>query len=254
MAEVMAQLTARPPFTNQLDHQVRQAAAEQRVADLRRRAMTPEALGEAARIYDVALARRPDDWYLHDRLAHLAKMRGRPDAAADHWRTVLQEFPRLNDRRRNWGKLCSAREDSRKRPPSTRRSCSWDPQDAEAHNGLGMALIQQGDFESAAGQFRQALELRPNYFDAQINMGMALSQQEKFDEAVACFLKAQELDPARAESHINLANVLYRQGQIPAAVMHWRDGSPAAAGQRRVAQSAGAGPGNLPGRIGSPGE
>ena len=103
MAEVMAQLTARPPFTNQLDHDVRQAAAEQRVADLRRRALTPEALGEAARIYDVALARRPDDWYLHDRLAHLANVCGRPDVAADHWRTVLQEFPRLSDRRAQLG-------------------------------------------------------------------------------------------------------------------------------------------------------
>ena len=223
MADVMAQLTARPPFTEQFGHDSRQAAAEERVENLRQRAWTPEALGEAARIYEVALARRPDDWYLHDRIAHLASLCGRPDVAADHWRTVLEEFPRLSDRRTqlaaallNQGKFDEA-------SAEYRTVLQWNPRDAESHNGLGMALIQQGDFESAAGQLRQALQLRPEYFDAQINLGMVLSQQEQFDEAGACFLQARKIDPARSESHINLANVLYRQGKIEEAVAHWRE-------------------------------
>jgi Flp pilus assembly protein TadD len=86
-----------------------------------------------------------------------------------------------------------------------------------------MVLIQQGDFESAASHLRQALELRPKYFDAQVNLGMVLSEHEQFDEAIACFLRAQEIDPARAESHINLANVLYRQGKVQDAVTHLRE-------------------------------
>jgi tetratricopeptide (TPR) repeat protein len=223
MADVMAQLTAKPPFTDQLNHKTRQAAAEERVEDLRRRALTPAALGEAMRTYEAALGRRPDDWYLHNRVAHLADQCGRPDVAADHWQIVLKDFPQLNDRRILLAAALLGQGKSDEACAEYRGVVQLNPQDAEAHNGLGMALIQQGDFDTAASQFQQALELRPQYFDAQVNLGMVLGQQEKLDEAIACFLKAQEVDPARSESHINLANVLYRQGKIQEAVTHWRE-------------------------------
>ncbi|MHB8972264.1 MAG: tetratricopeptide repeat protein [Pirellulaceae bacterium] len=223
MADAMAKLTARPPFTDQLDHDIRQAAAAKRVEELRQRASKPETLKEAVRIYEAALARRPDDWYLHDRLGHLASQCGRPDIAGNHWRVVLKEFPRLSDRRALLGEALLSQGKLDEAAAEYGTILQLNARDPEAHNGLGMVLIQQRDFESAADQFRQALELRPQYFDAQVNLGMALSEQERFDQAIACFLSAREIDPARTESHINLANVSYRLGRIPEAVASWRD-------------------------------
>ncbi|MHB8864563.1 MAG: tetratricopeptide repeat protein, partial [Pirellulaceae bacterium] len=93
MADVMAQLTSRPPFTNQVDHDIRQSAATERVENLRKRALSPQTLNETVRIYEAALNRRPEYWYLRDRLEHLGNLCNRPDVAIDQLRTVLRVLP-----------------------------------------------------------------------------------------------------------------------------------------------------------------
>jgi len=223
MAEVMAEVTSRPPFTNQLDHALRQAAARERVEGLRRRALAPEGLREAVRIYQTALAKRPDDWRLHDRFACLAELCGRRDLAVGHRRVVLQQFPWLVDRRVQLAETLLNQGDLDAAVAEFSRALKFDSRHAEAHNGLAMALILRGDLEPAVEHLHEALRLRPDYFEAEINLGMALSQQGRLDEAVARFSAAQQIDPRRPDSHINLANVLFRQGKMDAAITHWRE-------------------------------
>jgi len=45
-----------------------------------------------------------------------------------------------------------------------------DPEDAEAHNNLGAALVQVGDLNGAWQHFEAALRLRPSYTDARQNL------------------------------------------------------------------------------------
>lgn len=223
MAEVMAEVISRPPFTNQLDHARREAAVRERVARLRLRALAPESLREAVKTYQAALAKRPDDWRLHDRFAHLAELCGRRDLAAAHWRMVVQQFPWLVDRRVQLGQVLLSCGDYDAAAGEFSKALESDPQNVEAHNGLAMALIVRGDLEPAIKHLQEALRLRPDYFEAEINLGMALSQQGRLDEAIARFSAAQRIEPLRPDSHINLANVLYRQGKMDAAIAHWRE-------------------------------
>jgi tetratricopeptide (TPR) repeat protein len=44
-----------------------------------------------------------------------------------------------------------------------------------AHNGLGVALMKQGNFAEAAGHFREALRLKPDYDFARANLERALA-------------------------------------------------------------------------------
>jgi Flp pilus assembly protein TadD len=44
-----------------------------------------------------------------------------------------------------------------------------------AHNGLGVALMRQGKVAEAAGQFREALRLKPDYDFARANLERALA-------------------------------------------------------------------------------
>jgi tetratricopeptide (TPR) repeat protein len=93
MAAWALKLTSRAPFTNQLDYAVRQAAVGQRVESLGRLASTREALEEAARTYEAALTRWPDDWQLHDHLAAVFHVQGKVEKAVAHWRDAVRLLP-----------------------------------------------------------------------------------------------------------------------------------------------------------------
>jgi protein O-GlcNAc transferase len=48
------------------------------------------------------------------------------------------------------------------------------PNAAEAHNNLGVAVGMLGRLDEAIGHFRRALQIRPDYSDAQRNLAAAL--------------------------------------------------------------------------------
>ena len=53
------------------------------------------------------------------------------------------------------------------------KSLELDPNDARAHNDLGVALVQLGEYEKAAEQFDDTLRIDPNYSDAKRNLEYA---------------------------------------------------------------------------------
>jgi tetratricopeptide (TPR) repeat protein len=93
MAARAAKSTSRAPFSDQMDHALRQAAARQRVEHLGRIASAPTALAEAVKTYEAALAARPDDWQLHDKLAAILHLQGEAQEAIAHWRESLRLLP-----------------------------------------------------------------------------------------------------------------------------------------------------------------
>ncbi len=68
VAGAMVQMTAKPPFVGQLDHDSRQAKAE---ADIRQRTSQfgPAQIQQVLEFYRAAIARRPEDWQLRRNLA-----------------------------------------------------------------------------------------------------------------------------------------------------------------------------------------
>jgi protein O-mannosyl-transferase len=70
-----------------------------------------------------------------------------------------------------------------------------DPRFAEAHNNLGLALLQAGDNGAAKSEFLEAVRLKPSYAEAHYNLGLALHQQGKEAESRAEFEKAFEIAP-----------------------------------------------------------
>ena len=94
------------------------------------------------------------------------------------------------------------------------------PDDAEAHNLLGIALQNLADPAGAAACHRRALALRSPYPSASINLGNALQTLGELTEAIDCYEQALRQSPDSTEAHSNLAQALLRSGDAGAAKTH----------------------------------
>ena len=186
-AEKIKAQTAIAPFTNQFDHGERAAAQQRRLRALGL-SLTPDALAEAASIYDSAVANDPDDLSLRRRLAQLHSDR------RDHNGAAVQ-----------WGFLAEQR-----------------PDDVDAHNNLGLALVAKGRIEEGIEHYQRALELRPQTGATHLNLGIALGLLGRTEKAIEHYVEAVRLEPDHADAHNNLGNAYRSQGRTDDALHHLR--------------------------------
>ena len=78
---------------------------------------------------------------------------------------------------------------------AARRALEIDPESAEAHASLGLAMSHRWDWTGAEAEFRRALELDPQYANAHHWYADYLSIRSRHGEALAEAKHALELDP-----------------------------------------------------------
>ena len=66
------------------------------------------------------------------------------------------------------------------------------PDDTSAHNNLGLVLLAQGQFEAAAAEFRQSLQLNPAAAGTYVHLADALRYQGDYTQAAAVLRRARE--------------------------------------------------------------
>lgn len=93
------------------------------------------------------------------------------------------------------------------------RAVELDPQFAEAHNNLGVYLLQSGNTESAILHLRAAVALAPSWAKAHLNLGDALRANRGFDAAVAELQRALQLDASLNEVHYNYGRLYSEQAR-----------------------------------------
>jgi tetratricopeptide (TPR) repeat protein len=94
------------------------------------------------------------------------------------------------------------------------------PNEALAHNNLGVALAETGRVEEAIACYRKALELSPRYADAHNNLGEVLAGRRRLDEAIIQFEEALRIDPGHGMAHSNLGAAFVQKGRVDAAIPH----------------------------------
>ncbi|MSU58332.1 MAG: tetratricopeptide repeat protein [Pedosphaera sp.] len=87
-----------------------------------------------------------------------------------------------------------------------------------AHQNLGAALAEEGDFETAITHYTRALELNPQSAEACYNRANAFRAREKLDRALADYTRAIELKPAYAEAFNNRGSLHAARGQFDPAI------------------------------------
>lgn len=142
MKIAIARLTASPPFLDQVDHAIRQAAANDEIQKTMGN-VSRERIDDALATYAAALRARPHDWMLHFNLGNLLSQLGQHrDAAAEFAKVVILV-----------------------------------PGHRNLHVAYGNALLQAGQRQEAGQQFAAALKVDANYLPAQ--QGLKLVRGER---------------------------------------------------------------------------
>ena len=92
-----------------------------------------------------------------------------------------------------------------------------------AHNSLGDALMQSGQFAEALIHFQEAVRLEPTYVEAINNSGNAQQVLGRSDDAIASYRAALKIAPDNAEVHYNCGVVLQQRKQWHEAIEHYRE-------------------------------
>jgi Tfp pilus assembly protein PilF len=86
-----------------------------------------------------------------------------------------------------------------------------------AHNDLGTRLLEQGNLDEAATEFRRAIELDAKAFNPTLNLGIVLVRQRKFAEAADTLDKALSLESDSPSAKLYLGMALLNTNEIERA-------------------------------------
>jgi tetratricopeptide (TPR) repeat protein len=95
-----------------------------------------------------------------------------------------------------------------------KKSLEINPDNARAHNLMGVILWEKGNFEESVKEFKRAIELKGNNAPAYFNYGLTLFEEEKYDEAEQYFKQAVALNNKMAGTYYVLG-LLYKKTGRP---------------------------------------
>lgn len=98
------------------------------------------------------------------------------------------------------------------------RAATEQPDVADHHYRLGLALKEQGDTAAALAAFKQAIDLDNGHGDSHALAGLLLQEQKRFAEALVHYDLALQLNPNRADVFMNMGMVLRGLRRYPEAI------------------------------------
>jgi tetratricopeptide (TPR) repeat protein len=101
-----------------------------------------------------------------------------------------------------------------------RDTLAHNPASWMAHDNLGKWLSNQGRFDEAAVEYREAIDLNAADYMAYNDLGLDSAQQADLDSAIRYHVHALEIFPQYALGHYNLGNALARKGRLDEALLH----------------------------------
>ena len=107
--------------------------------------------------------------------------------------------PASAETRYNEGAVWAQKKDWRQAETAYTDATRLRPAFAEAWNGLGFALRNQGRYDESIRAYREALRLRPNFPQALEYLGHAYVQMGRLEEAKAVLGRLRSLDPREAD-------------------------------------------------------
>lgn len=86
------------------------------------------------------------------------------------------------------------------------------PDSYRGHNNIGREYLSKGMLDKAMLGFKNALQLKNDYYDAIINIGLVYEKQGQFDKAAIQYKDGLKLRPYSPIAYNNLGHVYYQTG------------------------------------------
>jgi len=95
--------------------------------------------------------------------------------------------------------------------------------EAQVSFDAGDLSLRNGDYRSAIGHYRQALEIEPDYVEAYLNQAIAYARSGALPQGERVLREALDLDPPeKGKIHYNLADMCVQQEKWEEALVHYR--------------------------------
>jgi tetratricopeptide (TPR) repeat protein len=174
-------------------------------------------IGHAIYIYDLT-----GDVDAHLALAEVYNKVGLETLATPEWQKVLKIRPDNAEAHNGLGLALAGCGQLDEAIAHFQRALEIKRDYAEAHNNLGTARVGRGELDEAMAHYRKALEIKPDYAEVHVNLGVALARCGRIDEAMAHFQRALEIEPGYAEAHIDLGTALANRRRMDEAIAHFK--------------------------------
>jgi tetratricopeptide (TPR) repeat protein/2-polyprenyl-3-methyl-5-hydroxy-6-metoxy-1,4-benzoquinol methylase len=175
-------------------------------------------LGEAAGLYQRALAFDPCHADSLHRLGVIAHQEGRHVQAVDLLQAAIAQNAGAASYHSHLGLALAALDRLEEAEISCRTATNLAPNLPDLHNNLGAILMRLGRREDAAAAFRAAIACDPRLPEPHNNLGHVLLELGRPREAEGCYRRLLSLVPSLAEGHASLACALMAQNDMQGAL------------------------------------
>ncbi len=102
-----------------------------------------------------------------------------------------------------------------------RHALESNPDNFLAHNNLGVALADRGDFQSATFHYEESVRQNPFYSEALNNLGTMKAREGNLEGAKLLFQRALQQNQKHSQARYNLALTFYKLGNKIMALQGW---------------------------------
>ena len=216
--EMLDAYIKKPPFSNQIYHAEQVSKLEQGLASLRTR-LSVEVVQKSAAQYEGALARSPQDWWLHWKYASLLYQGLKKDhEALAHLRRVSELVPHSVRGYSGMAFVLHRLGDAEGAIDSCLKALAIDPTKAEVENILAAAYEMKGWPDKAEARYKKAIKIQPHYVAPYTNLAALYAKSKRLQDAENICRRGLKVVPDSVALYVTLADALSQSGRRDEAI------------------------------------
>ncbi len=221
--EMLNAYIKKPPFSNQLYHAEQVSRLEQELISRRNR-LSVEVVQKSAAQHEAAIARSPQDWWLHWKYAHLLYQGLKKDRdALEHLRRVSELVPHSVRGYSEMAFILHRLGDTEGAIDNCQKALAIDPTKAEVENILAAAYEMKGWPDQAEARYKRAIEIQPHYVAPYTNLARLWAKNNRLQDAVDICRRGLKVGPDSADLYVTLADSLNQMGRRDEAIAELKE-------------------------------